>query len=239
MQIYCDFSGYTDIAIGLALLLGFRFPQNFDAPYTADVHLQDFWRRWHMTLSRWLRDYLYIPLGGNRARHHRHLPQPDADDAPRRALARRGLDVRRSGAACTGCCSASSTGGTTAARRRGLPARERTMTHLIVTRFLTFNAVAALWVVFRAGSVDTAREMFDRLLTGWGDGSNDLITLGVVLATVAGIGCQYIPSGLVERLRDAFGRLTPVRMGLVMACGLIVIDALGPEGVRPFIYFAF
>ena len=65
VQIYCDFSGYTDIAIGLALLLGFRFPVNFDAPYTAR-NLQDFWRRWHITLSRWLRDYLYIPLGGNR-----------------------------------------------------------------------------------------------------------------------------------------------------------------------------
>ena len=64
-QIYCDFSGYTDIAIGIALLLGIRFPQNFDAPYTA-TSLQDFWRRWHMTLSRFLRDYLYIPLGGNR-----------------------------------------------------------------------------------------------------------------------------------------------------------------------------
>jgi D-alanyl-lipoteichoic acid acyltransferase DltB (MBOAT superfamily) len=64
IQIYCDFSGYTDMAIGLALLIGFRFPQNFDAPYTA-TSLQDFWRRWHMTLSRWLRDYLYIPMGGN------------------------------------------------------------------------------------------------------------------------------------------------------------------------------
>ena len=65
VQIYADFSGYTDIAIGVALLLGIRFPQNFDRPYCA-VSLQDFWRRWHMTLSRWLRDYLYIPLGGNR-----------------------------------------------------------------------------------------------------------------------------------------------------------------------------
>jgi alginate O-acetyltransferase complex protein AlgI len=65
IQIYADFSGYTDIAIGCALLLGFRFPQNFNAPYIARS-LQDFWRRWHMTLSRWLRDYLYIPLGGNR-----------------------------------------------------------------------------------------------------------------------------------------------------------------------------
>jgi alginate O-acetyltransferase complex protein AlgI len=63
--IYADFSGYTDIAIGIAKLLGFQFPQNFDRPYSA-VSLQDFWRRWHMTLSRWLRDYLYIPLGGSK-----------------------------------------------------------------------------------------------------------------------------------------------------------------------------
>ena len=65
VQIFADFCGYTNIAIGIALLLGFVFPQNFDSPYAA-VSLQDFWRRWHMTLSRWLRDYLYIPLGGNR-----------------------------------------------------------------------------------------------------------------------------------------------------------------------------
>ena len=64
-QIYCDFSGYTDIAIGLALLLGFIFPQNFNSPYRA-TGFRDFWRRWHMTLSRFLRDYLYIPLGGSR-----------------------------------------------------------------------------------------------------------------------------------------------------------------------------
>jgi len=65
VQIYCDFSAYSDIAIGISLLLGFELPENFNAPYTA-VSVQDFWRRWHMTLSRWLRDYLYIPLGGNR-----------------------------------------------------------------------------------------------------------------------------------------------------------------------------
>src|SRR6476659_2897514 len=64
-QIFCDFSGYTDMAIGLALLLGFVFPQNFNSPYRA-TGFRDFWRRWHMTLSRFLRDYLYIPLGGNR-----------------------------------------------------------------------------------------------------------------------------------------------------------------------------
>ena len=65
IQIYADFSAYTDIAIGVAALLGYRFPQNFNQPYRA-LGIGDFWRRWHMTLSNWLRDYLYIPLGGNR-----------------------------------------------------------------------------------------------------------------------------------------------------------------------------
>jgi alginate O-acetyltransferase complex protein AlgI len=64
-QIYYDFSGYSDMAIGLALMLGFMFPKNFDSPYKADS-ITDFWRRWHLSLSTWLRDYLYIPLGGNR-----------------------------------------------------------------------------------------------------------------------------------------------------------------------------
>jgi len=65
MQIFFDFSGYTDMAIGMALLLGFHFPMNFRRPYLA-FSITDFWHRWHMSLSRWLRDYLYIPLGGNR-----------------------------------------------------------------------------------------------------------------------------------------------------------------------------
>ena len=65
MQIYCDFSGYSDMAIGIALLLGFRFPMNFNAPYKSDS-ITDFWRRWHISLSTWIRDYIYISLGGNR-----------------------------------------------------------------------------------------------------------------------------------------------------------------------------
>ena len=65
LQVYADFSGYTDIAIGVAMLMGFYLPQNFNSPYKAP-NPQDFWRRWHMSLSRWLKSYLYIPLGGNR-----------------------------------------------------------------------------------------------------------------------------------------------------------------------------
>ncbi len=65
LQVYCDFSGYTDIAIGIALLLGFRLPKNFNSPYKAK-NVSDFWRRWHISLSSWLKDYLYVPLGGSR-----------------------------------------------------------------------------------------------------------------------------------------------------------------------------
>lgn len=76
LQIYCDFSGYSDMAIGLALLLGFRFPKNFDAPYHSAT-ITEFWRRWHISLSTWFRDYVYFPLGGSRvnskAKHIRNL----------------------------------------------------------------------------------------------------------------------------------------------------------------------
>jgi alginate O-acetyltransferase complex protein AlgI len=65
LQLYCDFSGYSDMAIGLGLMLGLRFPFNFESPYKS-ASMTEFWRRWHITLSTWLRDYLYIPLGGNR-----------------------------------------------------------------------------------------------------------------------------------------------------------------------------
>ena len=65
IQIYFDFSGYSDMAIGLGSMLGFTFPENFRRPYSA-VSITDFWRRWHITLSNWFRDYLYIPLGGSR-----------------------------------------------------------------------------------------------------------------------------------------------------------------------------
>lgn len=72
LQIYFDFSGYSDMAIGMGKILGFQFPENFDFPYLADS-ITSFWRKWHMTLSGWFRDYLYIPLGGNRRSAPRHI----------------------------------------------------------------------------------------------------------------------------------------------------------------------
>ena len=97
-QIFCDFAGYSQIARGCAYLLGYQLPINFRSPYIAGS-FKNFWERWHITLSRWLRDYLYVPLGGNRVSPRAHLRQPAAGDAARRPVARRGLDVRRLGRA--------------------------------------------------------------------------------------------------------------------------------------------
>lgn len=72
VQIYCDFSGYTDIAIGCARIMGYRLMQNFNRPYSAE-NIRDFWARWHISLTSWFKDYLYIPLGGNRKGHTRHI----------------------------------------------------------------------------------------------------------------------------------------------------------------------
>ena len=98
VQIYCDFSGYTDIAIGLAMLLGFRFPQNFDAPYTAR-NLQDFWRRWHMTLSRSAPRLPLHPAGRQRQRSGPDRPQHHDHHGAGRSVARCSVDVRDLGGA--------------------------------------------------------------------------------------------------------------------------------------------
>ena len=95
-QLYFDFSGYSTMAVGLGYMFGLRIPQNFNSPYKA-LDPSDFWRRWHISLSTCMRDYLYIPFGGNRGHRVSGLPQPDADHADRRALARRRMDLRRVG----------------------------------------------------------------------------------------------------------------------------------------------
>ena len=154
IQIYADFSAYTDIAIGVAALLGYRFPQNFNQPYRA-LGIGDFWRRWHMTLSHWLRDYLYIPLGGNRhgalatARnlmltmllgglwHGAELDVPDLGrDARRRARRRPRLAAQRR----------------LRAFRRG-PDRARRRLGCC-----TFHFVCFAWLFFRAPSLDAAMQ---------------------------------------------------------------------------------
>jgi alginate O-acetyltransferase complex protein AlgI len=236
VQIYADFSGYTDIAIGCALLLGFRFPQNFDAPYTA-LSMQDFWRRWHMTLSRWLRDYLYIPLGGNRkgvVRTYVNL------------MLTMVLGGLWHGASINFLVWGGIHGGTLAGERyvkerwrpRGLP--------IGAVRFgqwlLTFVIVCVAWVFFRSPELDLAMETLGQLFTGWGappHAGASLVQPMVIFVIVGMLAMQFVPATLVDRAQEQFSRVGLAWQALALGVGLLIVDSLGPEGVAPFIYFAF
>jgi D-alanyl-lipoteichoic acid acyltransferase DltB (MBOAT superfamily) len=229
VQIWADFSGYTDIAIGCALLLGIRFPANFDSPYTA-TSLQDFWRRWHMTLSRWLRDYLYIPLGGSRG---------SGLLTARNLMITMLLGGLWHGAAWTFVVWGGIHGGFLVAERR-LRGRRRvadTGVNRALARLLTFHVVCLAWIFFRADSLGTAFSLLGRLVTG--GGAATLVTLPVVLAVAAGIAAQYVPEGTVGRLTARFAQLRPAYQGGVAAAALVGIGVLGPQGVAPFIYYRF
>jgi alginate O-acetyltransferase complex protein AlgI len=239
IQIYADFSGYTDIAIGIALLLGFNFPQNFDAPYTA-TSLQDFWRRWHMTLSRWLRDYLYIPLGGNKggeSKIARNLMITmilgglwhgagwtfiawGAYHGIGQVIARWRRNVQLQNAALTG---------------REIP--EPSKTRVALKRIATFHLVCLGWVFFRATSMSLAFTMIGRLFTAWG--SAPMVTPLVVIVIVGSIASQFVGIDLVKKTQIAFSHQTAWVQGAILGAILLGITTLAPEGVQPFIYFRF
>jgi len=233
VQIYADFSGYTDIAIGIALLLGFTFPQNFDSPYAA-TSLQDFWRRWHMTLSRWLRDYVYIPLGGSR--RGRILSY-------RNVMLTMLLGGLWHGAAWTFVVWGGMHGVGLAAERwwrerAGYVPRKRSALRTWTARLVTFHVVCIGWIFFRADSFDLAGEMITGLFTGWGEASA-LVTGGVLLAIAVGIGSQYLPARVPQLIMARFSRLPVLGQAAVLAFALMFTHAMGPGGVAPFIYFQF
>jgi alginate O-acetyltransferase complex protein AlgI len=233
VQIYADFAGYTGIAIGIALLLGFAFPQNFNAPYAA-TSIQDFWRRWHMTLSRWLRDYVYIPLGGNRGRTILTY---------RNIMLTMLLGGLWHGAAWTfvvwgGLHGLALVGGRWRRSRPGYVEPRATTWRTWRARLVTFHFVCFAWVFFRADSFATAWEMLGGLFTRWGEAS-PLVTLGVLLAIIVGIGSQLVPPRVPQLAMARFSRLPLLGQAAVLAFALMLTSALGPEGVAPFIYFQF
>jgi alginate O-acetyltransferase complex protein AlgI len=233
--IYADFSGYTDIAIGIAKLLGFRFPKNFDRPYAARS-IQEFWRRWHMTLSRWLRDYLYIPLGGNRRGTRRTLIN---------IFVTMLLGGLWHGAAWTFVFWGAYHGALLAGeqwRRQRAPANEMDREDRWFDGprrcATTFALVCVGWVFFRADSLETAFALLRRLFTGWFTPSEFVNPL--VVFTIAGmLALQFWPRGLGLWLQSGLSRLKPAPLGVVLALALLVIVILGPPGVAPFIYFQF
>ncbi|MGH2749362.1 MAG: MBOAT family O-acyltransferase [Actinomycetota bacterium] len=234
--IYADFSGYTDIAIGVALLLGYRFPENFNRPYSARS-LQDFWRRWHMTLSRWLRDYLYIPLGGSRGgevRTHVNIVLTMV------------LGGLWHGAAWTFVVWATmhgmgqAVGHLRRTRRiaKGLSPQPNDPGSIARQRIVTFHLVCLGWVFFRADSLASAFDMLARLATGWAQPAA-LVSLLLIVVIAGMIGLQWLPGRTAGRVQIAFSRMAPAIQGVVLALALFVITTLGPQGVAPFIYFQF
>jgi alginate O-acetyltransferase complex protein AlgI len=231
VQIYADFSGYTDIAIGCALLLGFRFPQNFDAPYRARS-LQEFWQRWHISLSRWIRDYVYIPLGGNRGGRpatYRNLAL---------AMVLAGL---WHGAAWTfliwGAGHALALVGERVLKRHWRPLGLPPGLVAVLQWLTTFHLVCLGWVFFRSHNTGRALELLGQLVEG---GPPARLVSIVLLAVVAlSIASQFVPDELAARVRHNFAQATPVAQVAILASILTLIDAFGPEGVAPFIYFQF
>lgn len=234
--IYTDFSAYTDIAIGVALLLGFEFPPNFDRPYAA-TSLRDFWQRWHITLSRWLRDYLYVPLGGSRRGELRTVVN---------VMVTMLLGGLWHGAGWTfvawgGLHGLGQVVGRWRRHRRsarGLAAEPTAPAAVWAARLATFHLVCLGWVFFRAESIGSAFRMLGRLVTGWGEPA-PLVTPLVLLAVLSMLAVQNLPRTPAERVRAAFARVGPVLQGAALALVLFAITTLGPEGVSPFIYFRF
>lgn len=227
VQIYCDFSAYADMAIGIALLLGIQFPMNFNRPYTA-ITLQDFWHRWHMTLSRWLRDYLYIPLGGNRKGPGRTYVN---------LMVTMLLGGLWHGAAWNFVIWGGIHGSGLAAERRWHDQLNRVLGTRWLRWFVTFQVVCIAWIFFRAAGLDVVQTMFHQLIFGGGE---TVLTPTVALAIAVGLGIQFLPREPLAELRVMFARLNPVVQGVALAGVLFVTSVVVTgQGVAPFIYYRF
>jgi alginate O-acetyltransferase complex protein AlgI len=236
IQIYAGFSGATDIAIGCALLLGVRYPQAFDAPYRA-LSVREFWRRWNLTLSHWLRDYLYVPLGGSRH---------GVAVAYRNVMLTMVLGGLWYGAGWTfvvwgGLHGAYVVGERAASSWYAARAPAGTVPAAVgaVLRWLlTFNLVCVAWVFFRADSVGAAFEIVGRITTV-APGSAGLVTGLVLLTIVAALASQLVADHRTLGWRARFSTLGPAAQAAALAAGLTLVSVLGPDGGAPFGYFPF
>lgn len=228
IQIYCDFSAYTDIAIGVAGLLGYEFPQNFNQPYRA-TSLQDFWRRWHITLSTWLRDYLYIPLGGSRGTAQRTCAN---------LLITMGLGGLWHGASFNFLIWGLIHGVALVVERLlGFGSGKVRWWLAPLAWLVTFHVVCLAWIFFRAPTLDTALAYLGTMLTA----NTWTTTMTPLVATVLALGAltQFTPGRLFELCERGFDRAPLVAKVAVPAAVILIIAMAAPNGVPPFIYFQF
>ena len=236
VQIYCDFSGYTDIAIGLALILGFKIPVNFNAPYQA-TSLTDFWHRWHISLSLWLRDYLYIPLGGNRKGQGRMYLN---------ILVTMVLGGLWHGANLRFLIWGALHGIGLLVEKfiRKVFCFEKTLRwwQKLLSVFFTFQLVSFAWIFFRAKDQSIICQFFyqvrhhfipQNLLGGW---SSYKAVMGIF---VLGLIFIWFPHRLKEKMRGYFIELPVVLQMVFVVCVLIVIAFISQAALQPFIYFRF
>ena len=237
-QLYCDFSGYSDMAIGTARVLGFDLMENFRRPYLA-ASVGEFWsRRWHLSLAAWFRDYVYIPLGGSRISRVRHAANLMAVFLLSGALARSELDVRDLGRAEWPL-------------RRGLdrvaatawvpsPGPFARPLHAIVT----FHAVLITWVFFRAASLSDAATIFERTVRAapqlprllWVRLQDPNILLAI--ATIA----VLVAVEIADERRPMWEslRTRPVALRWAVYCALLTsLVVLGTWNLRQFVYMQF
>ena len=220
--IWCDFSAYSDMAIGVAALLGYHFPRNFDQPYRA-ASLRDFWQRWHISLSFWFRDYVYKPLGGNR-----HA-------AMRNVMIAMVLSGLWHGAAWNFLLWGALHGvGLMLERAWGL-SRSGTARPSALGVIVTFHLVCLGWVLFRAPDLAAAGAMLAAL--GRWEGSAIPWTMAGLIAFA--LALHFLPPGWVQRLEARLVGVPAWALGLGFGAGVVLILALGPAGVAPFIYFQF
>jgi D-alanyl-lipoteichoic acid acyltransferase DltB (MBOAT superfamily) len=239
LQIYCDFSGYSDMAIGIALLLGFHFPINFNSPYQSK-NITEFWRRWHISLSTWLRDYLYISLGGNRkGRLRTYVNQMITmvlgglwHGASWRfvvwgALHGLALTIHKL---------------FTRWNDDDPEPSPPTKLSKAVSIFVTFHFVCFCWIFFRAASMDIAGDMIRQMLYHLSPGIFFEFIQGykvVSLLMLAGFVLHFIPSRFEFKLQEKLTASSlAVKAAFVLSVIVIVVQ-MKSSGIQPFIYFQF
>jgi len=236
LQIYCDFSGYSDVAIGSALLLGFTFPDNFRTPYQSK-NLQEFWRRWHISLSSWLRDYLYISLGGNRKGRARTYVNLSLTML---------LGGLWHGAGWNFLIWGALHGGMLAGHRYW---QERRVNSALYARLsahplwpalglvATFHYVCFAWVFFRAPTFEEAGALLSQIAGG---GLSMLNIHSSVAWTLAlGFTLHFVPRRVFELTLSSFIKLPAPMQALTLFAFALVLKRLAVTEVVPFIYFQF
>ncbi|MDE6046084.1 MAG: MBOAT family protein [Alistipes sp.] len=240
LQIYCDFSGYSDMAIGIALLLGFRFPKNFDAPYQSAT-ITEFWHRWHISLSSWLRDYLYISLGGNRKGRMRTYFN---------LLLTMVLGGLWHGAALRFVLWGALHGVALALHKVWLslvPGAKRTGAEMhwwnrILGWFIMFNLVCFGWLMFRAESMQSIALMLHQIFHDFNAPLIPQVVSGyaaVFLLIAVGYLLHFLPGRVDELARRAVTALPTALQVLLVAVMIWGVMQIKSSDIQPFIYFQF